>query len=248
MKPLRFFALGICFLGLSACQTFDGVVKDLESIKLPALKNSTATSAQQLVYSGNCPSVEAVPELQSLSEFTEITDQSDYNLISSVEITNMQSACNYDERAVTIDLSMNFSGELGPQGKAPGSFSYPFFVAITSARGEILAKEIFAASLNYEPGQTTKLYSEKLRQIIPIENKDHGARYKVLVGFQLTPDQLTFNRKAIADEIAQKEAEEKLLRQAQKMKKSTFESGAQNAQEQAAKDNTYIGKPITITP
>jgi len=248
MKPLRSFALALSIAALSACQTFDGVVKDLESIKLPALNNSTSSSSEQLVYSGDCPQVEAVEELKSLSEFTDITDQSDYNLVSRVDITNMQSACSYDERAVTIDVRMDFAGKLGPKSAPPANFSYPFFVAITSASGEILAKEIFAAPLSYQSGQTSQNYSEKLRQIIPIENKDRGSRYKVLVGFQLTPDQLTYNRKKIAEATALKKEQEELMRKAEDQKKSAFELQAQSAQEQAGKDNIYIGRPVTITP
>ncbi|MCB9983280.1 MAG: hypothetical protein H6861_06370 [Rhodospirillales bacterium] len=252
MKPLRFFVLSMCFIGLSACQTWDGMVKDFESIELPALNNATTRSAENLVYSGDCPAVDAVEELQSLSEFTDINNQSDDNLVAKVDITNLQSACSYDERSVTIDVRTDFVGTLGTQGRAPASFSYPFFVAITSAGGEILAKEVFAAQVNYDAGQTTYSYTEKLRQIIPIETKARGSHYKVLVGFQLTPDQLAYNRKMIAERIAaekaQKEAEEKLLREAEEQKKTAFESGAQTAQEQAAKDTIYIGRPVTITP
>ena len=239
MKHLRFFALSLCIVGLSACQTFDGVVKDFESIKLPSIGNSTEKSADELVYSGKCPSVEAVEELKSLSEFSDVSDQSDYNLVSSIKISNMQSACNYDERSVTIDLRMDFAGMLGPRGTGSGSFSYPFFVAVTSANGDILAKEIFAAPITYGPGQTSQTYTEKMRQIIPIENRDRGSKYKILVGLQLTPDQLGYNRKKIA--------EAQLLREAEEMKKTQFEKAPMEMQEQAQKE-IYIGRPVDILP
>lgn len=248
MKPLRFFALAVCCMGLGACQTFEGVKKDFESIKLPSLNNATAASAEQLVYSGNCPSAHAVEELSTLSEFTDVNDQSEHNLVARVKMTNLQSACNYDERGVTVDVRMDFAGALGPQGRAPASFSYPFFVAITSAGGEILAKEIFAAPLDYAAGQTASSYTEKLRQIIPIENKDRGAHYKVLVGFQLTPDQLAYNRKAIAAEKLRLEAEAALQKQREMDAKKQQKQAVHDAQEPQTVQQSYVSRPVTITP
>jgi len=248
MKPLRLATLGsflsICLLSLTACQTFDGVMQDLESIKLPSLNGATAASSRELVYSGNCPQVDAVEELKTLADFSDLSDMSDYNLVSRINIAKIQNACSYDERSVTIDLRMDFNGKRGPKSAGASSFSYPFFVAVTSASGEILAKEIFAAGLTYSGNETDQIYTEKLRQIIPIENKDHGARYKILVGFQLTPGQLSYNRKMIQEEQRQKE--EALRQDAEKAKETIFEEQTQQIPEQAQKE-IYIGRPVDIT-
>ena len=247
MKYLRYSLLGLCLIGLSACQTWEGVMKDFESINIPALDGFSPTNndtvTDKLVYTGGCPAVEAVEELSSLSEFTDASNQTDYNLIAKIDIAKIQNSCSYDKNAVTIDLSMDFLGTLGPTGRASSGgkpfFSYPFFVAVTSASGDILAKEIFAASMTYSPGQSTQTYTEKLRQIIPVESRDTGASYKVLVGFQLTPDQLAYNRKILQEEALRREAEAH--------KPSEFEQQARDAQEQAVKDSN-IGVPIVITP
>lgn len=39
---------------------------------------------------------------------------------------------------------------------------------------------------------------EYLRQIIPIKGPDVAFQYQVLVGFQLSPEQLAYNRRALA--------------------------------------------------
>ena len=52
-------------------------------------------------------------------------------------------------------------------------------------------------------------YFEKLRQIIPIKSKDIASYYKIMVGFQVTPDQLEYNRAnliSIAEAQAAKKA------------------------------------------
>ena len=240
MKHLRSIALLSCVLSLSACQTMNGVMKDIESIRMPSLSSSTFENTKELVYSGACPRAEAVEELKMLAEFTDASNPGQSNLISSVEIANIKDSCSYDENTVTIDLQMDFVGTLGPQGHIGGSanFAYPFFVAVTANNGDILAKEIFSASLNYGPGQNAQGYTEKLRQIIPLENRNRGKDFKVLVGFQLTPDQLTYNRQQLAAE--------KLAAEAAKNQPAPFETQAQAAQEQAKKD-IYIGRPVDIT-
>jgi predicted small secreted protein len=225
MKHLRFFALSLCAIGLAGCQTFNGLQKDIESLNIPSFGKSDEQYAQDIVYDGNCPGVEAVEELSALSEFTDPTDQSANNLISRIEISNMQSACNYDENSVTVDLRADFQGMIGPQGRSSAgdkpSFSYPFFVAVTSSSGKILAKEIFSAALTYAPGQVTQTYTEKMRQIIPLESRDKGSKYKVLVGLQLTPDQLAYNRQQIIEE--QRRREEEARRKAEEEKRKAEE-------------------------
>ena len=244
MKHLRYSLLVLSVLGLGACeQTFEGLKQDLGSINLP---KSTASSvsgneADRFVASGACPQAEIVGELQSLSEFDSASNPAPSNLISTIEITNVQKSCNYASGAATIDLKMDFVGTLGPRGRALSSdrpfFSYPFFVAVTSRDGTILAKEVFAASLTYDPGQNTKIYTEKLRQIIPIERGESGGDYRVLVGFQLTPDQLAHNR--------QKIREDRLMEQARAQAPTEFEETAQDAQQQAAQNTN---RPIVISP
>lgn len=243
MKPLRFFALSICILGLSACQTFEGVKKDFANLELPSLNGTSSSASDDLVYSGACPRVEAVADLKAVSEFASEDDHSEPNLVSEVKIDRVQSSCSYDENSVTVDLKMDFDGRIGPQsrtvaGNAP-FFSYPFFVAVTSANGTILAKEIFSANMSYNAGESTKRYTEKLRQIIPIENRDRGANYKILVGFQLSPDQLAYNRLTIE--------QEKLAAQAEAQAQPPAQIKTIKVQEQAAKE-TYVGAPVSITP
>ena len=127
-------------------------------------------------------------------------------------MSESQSTCTYNDRSVTVDLKLAFDGNLGPKGRKTSKdkpfFSYPFFVAVTSPSGKILAKEIFAASMTYDAGQNEQIYFETLRQIIPTDNRSQGAGYKVMIGFQLAEKQLDYNRKIIeADRIAAEKAE-----------------------------------------
>ena len=242
MKELRLIALTLCVSLIAACQTVDGFIEDIDSLQLPAL-SQTENQTRELIYEGKCPRVEAVEDLSAISEFSNLADPSQYNLISSAHIAKVETACSYNERAVTVDLKMVFEGNLGPHGRTSPSnkpyFSYPFFVAVTSPGGEILAKEVFAASMTYEAGSNRQTYHESMRQIIPVESQDRGARYKILVGFQLNPDQLAFNRKNLKTE--------KLIEEAAEIQPTMLETTTQEAAQQSVQTLPRRGNPIDIT-
>jgi len=189
----------ICVLLLSACQTYDVVheeVSDMTSgaVNLPPV----GLEASEALLNSPCPSVEIVDDLSSLSDFISPKKQTKSNLVSRVDLVSAESTCKLASKSAIVDLKLVFNGSLGNKGRKNSSdkpfFSYPFFVAVASPSGKILAKEIFAASMTFGAQETTHSYFEKLRQIIPINSKDNAHRYRVLIGFQVTPDQLSYNR------------------------------------------------------
>jgi len=220
MKKRRIFAFLICAFALSSCRTMDAARDDLEALDLPKLNLSGEPTPEDLGYAGVCPSVKVVPELGTYSEFLDSGSTRESDLVSRVTISNVKSACNADDKNITMDLKIPFYGVLGPQAHAMSGgqpfFSYPFFVAVTSESGKILAKEVFAASITYRQGANSQTYFENMRQIIPVEARDHGSRFKILLGFQLNPDQLDYNRVLIEREEKIAKAKAKKAKQEQK--------------------------------
>lgn len=217
MKKFRLFALCLCLLGVASCRTTEAIKDDIDSLDLPALSVDGEPSTEDLTYSGSCPEVKLIDELASYSEFSDSSSARDGDLISRVKIANVKSACHTDESTVTLDLKLTFDGILGPQARSSMSekpfFTYPFFVAVASPEGKILAKEVFAASMTYPPGSNRHFYYENIRQIIPVEARDHGRPFKILLGFQLGPDQLDYNRKRLK---AERKAQAAKAKQAKK--------------------------------
>lgn len=250
MKPFlinrasKILSIGLCLFALSACETIEGFKQDIASIDLsdftPASsQNDTDDHAAYLV-DGNCPTVQIVSDLGTLNEFPPKNSMKSSNLISSVKMNEANSTCSYNDRSVTVDLKLAFEGKLGPKGRSSASekpfFSYPFFVAVTSSSGKILAKEIFAASMTYEAGQNEQLYFETLRQIIPADTQAQGASYKVMVGFQLTQDQLKYNRKLIEEERIAAENAEKARIESEKAAAKAAKDAEKEAKKKASEE------------
>ncbi len=265
MKHLKHLALALSLLILPAC---DPTTMTLPSYIAPQ-------TADSFIGYDNCPRIEIVNELDVLSDFGNAMEATPSNLSSHVALSKIESSCSYKDKSVTLDLKLAFEANLGPKGRSHSIekpfFAYPYFVAITNPSGDIIAKEVFAAPMTFALDKTEMTYYEGLRQIIPINHKQAGPRYKVLLGFQLTENQLAYNRNqiakakakeeealaakaaAIALEKANKKAAaqaEKAAEQAKKDAAIAADAAAQNAARKAAKAKAAktTSTPINIVP
>lgn len=202
MKILnRWSRLCLCLLilPLTACETIEAVDTDVQNLKENIGIPRLVEGRTEYLLANECPQIEIVDDLSSLSDFSSPKSPSRKNLISRIDIKSAESTCKLASKSAIIDLKVIFQGSLGPKGRNDKSekpfFSYPFFIVVTTPTGKILAKEIFAASMTFTSGEDRHTYFEQLRQIIPINSKEQAYRYRVLIGFQVTPDQLAYNRK-----------------------------------------------------
>ncbi|MGH1397904.1 MAG: hypothetical protein ACRBCT_01690 [Alphaproteobacteria bacterium] len=205
MKILaKFLSIALIATSLSACKTFDAIQEDVSSINWPTLDGFTSavetkietSKTDTLIAHDSCPQIEIVNDLATINEQT-----------STATISTGQSTCTYKSNSVTVDMKLQFDATANTNETASASASYPFFVAVTDAGGNIMAKEIFSAPVTFSAGTSTQTHFESLRQIIPIDNRKEGARIKIMSGFQLTKEQLAENRQKIANEkIAEAEA------------------------------------------
>lgn len=271
-KFLPFLALAACAGLFSGCQVIDDTMADL-GLDEPVFDSSRSIPpSEQLIEGGNCPAVKVADELSALSEFSSgefSNTPADQDLVSRVRVADLKSTCSYGPKSVTVDLAVTLEGTLGPAGRPVSGgksyYSYPFFIAVSQPGGKILAKEVFAAPMTYPAGQMRQTYTEKLRQIIPVRNQGRGARYQVLVGFQLTDEQLAYNRRVIAQVLEAKRLEEE-ARRAQNPLLPSFMRGdtavppvqaapltqqnqqPQQQQQQSAQPAPASGGPVPVRP
>ena len=211
------------------------------------------------VANNGCPQVQIVNDLKQLHQFTNPDAPKANQSISSVTMDVISHSCTTDEKGMVMDMELGFNGDLGVNGRMVNSerpsFSYPYFVAVTNAQGSILAKEIFAATLSYNQSGDQVSQSETIRQVMPA-GTDTGS-YKVLVGFQLNPQELSYNRSlppvvaepVAAIETATAETAAQIAPAAGETAPATIEPPSFMSYQTsgAANDNTNPG-PVTLTP
>jgi hypothetical protein len=131
-------------------------------------------------------------------EFYNPDKATDASKISEVTITDVKNVCRIENGALVMQIDLSLEGKTGPKARVKStdkpSFAYPYFVAVTDPQGNVLSKEIFAASVAYRADQKELKQIESIFQNMPFPDSTIGQSYSVIVGFQLTPEQLAYNQ------------------------------------------------------
>ncbi len=113
------------------------------------------------------------------------------------ELLDFKGGCRYDKAltAVTIIFTLQVSGTRGPAGEAAET-QVPYFVAVVDKKQNILSRQRFVAKVPFTQGRRRAIVGEELEQTIPFVPGRGAADVEVLIGLELTPEQLEANRKA----------------------------------------------------
>lgn len=277
MRRCRLFFLTLFLAGASAlagCESIDTAMNDVRQkiddidLSLPALTARSSTpdnertaadgsgGETQIAAEGgtggrvDCPPVSIVGELTSMHQFPDPDRPDASQEISEITLTGLSTACSLSGENIAVAIDLVFEGTLGPGAKLwntdKPSFAYPYFIAVTTPDGGIVAKEVYAATVAYGKGQDTIRHTENLRQIIPTGGS-YGTDHALLVGFQLTPGELAYNRMLSEKEAQAQAAPEPAPPPAPKQtaavrpaRKPVFEAAAAATVEPAAEDSAAI--------
>ncbi len=145
-----------------------------------------------------CPVAQLVPALADLTRFSgngrDITD-----LVVQARITAVQGQCmagkTNDTLAANVAISIGVQRGPAMQGR---DVDVPVFVAVTQA-GEVLDKQMLPVTINFPPNvDRVTLTSKPIELALPVGSGVSGASYRIIAGFQLTPDEIDMNRRVRA--------------------------------------------------
>jgi hypothetical protein len=117
------------------------------------------------------------------------------NLLYRVEITSVKGDCDVDKKALNADVSLevHFRATRSPSD-TPASYSVPYFVAVTEGTDRVLAKKNFNVEFSFVPGQATADFTDTIASTeVQSKGEKRTYDYQVLVGLQLTKEQLQYN-------------------------------------------------------
>jgi hypothetical protein len=151
---------------------------------LPALRNA-----------GPCPYVKV---LYDAGRYIELKDNKE--TISAVgytgEIEGLSSGCAYKaDEPIKVRVELLFG--LGKGQQATGSqHTYRYWVAVTDRNNAVINKEYFNLPVTFPAGQDRTLVTDKIEGIVIPRLKPtvSGSNFEVLIGFDVTPEMVAFNR------------------------------------------------------
>ena len=101
--------------------------------------------------------------------------------------------CNKDEDTLSSDIRFDIVARKGPAGAEDATFTY--FVSILGPDSKVVSKELHEHSVDFKSDKPEVRFSIEKEgiKITPPEGKD-GLGYEILIGFQLSREQLELNR------------------------------------------------------
>jgi hypothetical protein len=144
----------------------------------------------------DCPDIGLVPELTRLTKFKQGEGRTLDDVRYDVVVRSIsQPVCSEKDRKVRVGLRLEFATQRGRAEKS-SRVEFSYFVAIRHrVSGEIVTKEVFPVAFDLPQGRDGAVAEEELEQVtIPIRKDEKGLYYAILIGLQLSEDELNYNR------------------------------------------------------
>ena len=183
LRLVRFTALTLA-LPLMACET---------------LGLSSPDPADMLVDTGPvCPVTAVLSDAATVTKLRPGTppgSRDPANIVFSAEMSQAMLTCDYerDTNRLTIDIEFAVKAARGPAAQAADP-QLDFFVAIVDEDNNIISKNVYHGQPELR-GRMTNTYTQSVDGFpVPLGMDKRPGDYEILTGFQLTPDELAYNR------------------------------------------------------
>ncbi len=114
--------------------------------------------------------------------------------IAAADLQGLSGECNFKNKdAVEVTVTLNFAARRGAADVSLKGKELPYFVAVLSPEEEILQRQAFVTNIDFDNagvGSSTEEHTVRISATKPEE----AYKYKVVIGFALTPDQLRYNK------------------------------------------------------
>lgn len=179
---IRVFRAGLLVLGLSACENVADINPFVESETYP------------------CPKAAILADAAAITVFRQGSpgDVLDIALRSRLAIETYQCAWNLnpETHAGTLVMSIAVTADTfrGP-GLRDERIALPYFVAVTNKNRQVLVKSQFNVVADLPPNaRRFEIRDRRVTVEMPVAPHQRETDFALLAGFQLTPDQLDYNR------------------------------------------------------
>jgi hypothetical protein len=147
-------------------------------------------------FAPSCPRVAIRADTADITRYREGSGGRDLtDLVLDGRITGFKGGCSReDETTVRTVLDVDMVLARGPATRGR-VLDAAFFVAVVDA-GRILDKQVFPVRAELRENQDqARVASGQITMMVPVNKEKSAASYDVLIGFQLTPDELETNRR-----------------------------------------------------
>lgn len=143
-----------------------------------------------------CPASAALVDAGSMSVLRAGTSDAS-GQIYKVDIVKVASDCDFDSDENRIDarIGIDFVATRPPGGDS-AQYTVPYFIGVSVDGTTIVEKKLYNVQFSFAPGQSSATFSDRIEPfpITPAVDKK-ATDYQLLIGLQLTKEQLDYNRR-----------------------------------------------------
>lgn len=151
-----------------------------------------------------CPTVGVLSDASKMRVFADGAGRERANAAYEAEFMRAHLLeCEMKKNEMKASVRFEARAKTGP-AISSNKVEYPYFVAVLSPDGEVVSKTIRKGAVKFKSGKTEAFFAQEYDDIkftVP-EGKD-GLGYEIIIGFQLTREQIESNRAQDAPPAAQ---------------------------------------------
>ena len=147
-----------------------------------------------------CPPVSILPEASSITRYKKGTRKTILDVDFTGRVIGVKGTCFYEfdpdtkNGTVAINVITKFKMKRGASN-ATQKADFKYFTSVVNNDGKVLGKKTFPYSLKFSKKRSwVKDEDFPIELIIPLKNETNSQNFTVFVGFQLSHEELEFNR------------------------------------------------------
>jgi len=195
--------LSLSVLALAGCTSGRGRTVELPGGVLPEETQQRPPNAFDRLFGtddrpnvGPCPLTGVLYDNARIVDFAAPAQERYANIEFTGEMQGVRGLCRYvDDDPITMSIDIDMAFGRGPAATSDRQ-TYRYWVAVTRRGIAPIEKAYFDVDVRFDRGEAVVTRRESIERIvIPRATPDlSGENFEILVGFELTPEQLQFNR------------------------------------------------------
>jgi hypothetical protein len=142
-----------------------------------------------------CPPAGAVSGVERMTSFRPGGGEDLTEVRFTARVQSVDSVCEYDDDGVEVAMNIRLVAERGPADTARQA-DLQYFVAVENGAGNFTAKEVYDVVLPFEGNRRRVGVVEEIDVTIPRPADSSFADIRILVGLQISPEQVDYNRRS----------------------------------------------------
>jgi hypothetical protein len=116
------------------------------------------------------------------------------DIVVEATLADYRGACRWRQETLEFMLEVDVTARRGAAGTALRRARFPYFIAVLDPEENVLQRQGFSTTVSFD-NNGTGLTTEQHILRLPMKDSKIVRLHKVVMGFELTPEQLAYNRR-----------------------------------------------------